>query len=397
MKRKELLHLAFHLSALSIILLQQISVPQINNIQIITPIIIAIGAALILTGAAKVQNSKLLATAYIFATISTLISIIKNPDIISLQSYIYFAALYLIFFVRPTKENNLIEKLPSIGILFSAIGIGQLLAQYIGIPFFDVRSIAPESTIIQNYNYSYETSYNSGIFKPNGATFLEPSFFSQFMALFLIVEYHNKRRALFLATFALSILASHSGTGIIILLFWAISFPIFINPMRTSSIIGLMLPIAAVLIALGQSEYLYTRALEITREESSAHIRFIAPLLNYQALIDSTGIATLLFGAGPGSSENIILTYQANYSAFFKAIFEYGLFFSLSYVFWWAIFLKRNAPNYLFAPLFAFIFIASGSFLQPLTLLAAWFFCFFASPTCQQRTLQPRPCNQLVI
>ncbi|MCY1432657.1 hypothetical protein D9M71_486630 [compost metagenome] len=90
-----------------------------------------------------------------------------------------------------------------------------------------------------------------------------------------------------------------------------------------------------------------------------------------------------MFGAGPGISDRMQLGNQANYPALIKALMEYGVLFSLTYLAWWMITIKRMAQPSLRLPIFTLIFITSGSFLQPLTLFTAWILLFFSEPTNQ--------------
>ncbi|MDT4831325.1 hypothetical protein FQZ97_648340 [compost metagenome] len=362
---------------------QQICIPEISNIPIIALLFSLIATALLASKTAKLKGDKLLIVAYFLAITSYMISVIESPDKISTLSFLYFLVIYLIFFISPKNPRQLISKIPNIGILFCLAGIGQSLFQSFGLSFYDVRNIFPEDFILAGYNYSYETNYGSGIYKSNGFTLLEPSFFSQFLAIFFIIEVHNKKRLHFLAAFSIGILTSYSGTGFMILGSWLIGLFLTSSIGLGRKLIIISFATIGPLTLFLTNEYLLNRIAEFNNQGSSAHIRFIATFLNYFNLLGQLDILGVMFGAGPGISDRMQLGNQANYPALIKALMEYGVLFSLTYLAWWMITIKRMAQPSLRLPIFTLIFITSGSFLQPLTLFTAWILLFFSEPTNQ--------------
>jgi hypothetical protein len=111
---------------------------------------------------------------------------------------------------------------------------------------------------------------------------MEPSVFSQFMALGLIIEMLTRRRPVYFGLFAAALLLSFSGTGMMVLAsFFIVSAPLLGRRGVMVLVIGVGgLALAAAVMALAAPEFaeaLVGRLGEFSQPGTSGHLRFITP------------------------------------------------------------------------------------------------------------------------
>src|SRR5262249_41306766 len=82
----------------------------------------------------------------------------------------------------------------------------------------------PTSMLLTGYNNLNPLNYGSPWMKSNGVFLAEPSYFSQVVALGIIIEFSYRRRLWILGIYAAAMFCSFSGTGIFLLSGWAIWF-----------------------------------------------------------------------------------------------------------------------------------------------------------------------------
>jgi hypothetical protein len=219
-----------------------------------------------------------------------------------------------------------------------------------------------------NYNTQYPIVYGSPIIKSNGVIFLEPSFYSQFLSLSLIIEivYFQKIHRIIL--YLLAMVTSFSGTGLIMLLAAApFLLPRFVQKPKLRialiSILILLAALTAVASSYDLEDYYSTRMNEFEAKDSSASIRFIAP---YKALTDILSANSIWQGLGAGAVDDLKLGYEVNFTATPKMIIEYGLITgSVFTVFLIYCFLGKQRSFSVALACAVMYFFLSGSLLQP--------------------------------
>jgi hypothetical protein len=231
-------------------------------------------------------------------------------------------------------------------LLIALVGTVQFGLQFLigpRIPFFLDR-LSP-GIIVSNFNVLNPLAFNSPIFKSNGFFLLEPSFFSQLIAVGIALEvmiWRNRVRLLFLA---LAALLSFSGTGIVMLVIFQPIYAIYKKQYRI--LIVACVAVGALLLAaepLGLTA-LTSRIGELGSSRSSGWARFVSPFLYLQEAAFQ-GPWSFLLGHGPGSVEQIrTLDYQAFDPTWAKLIYEYGfLGFAAYAALFYSAFVKSEMP-----------------------------------------------------
>jgi len=314
----------------------------------------------------------------VLSTTSVMYCLIWKVDGISFYSYLYLLVIYSIFFFR-VSIPKFFDYYVLIVVVVALLGITQFLLQKIGLSFYHFASVLPDELTIKGFNITYETYYSSGFFKPNGYFCLEPSYYSQFIALAMIIELMTYRRYALLCLFAVAIFTSFSGTGFLLLLLFFINTIVVEMRVRFFVVMGVMaligVPLALYLFP-NELSFIISRLSEFESSESSANVRFIAPYISFFEYVNHFNVAEFFFGSGPGSVDEIKFTNGVvNYPSTVKSFIEYGVPFFLSYVLFVIHLVKNEVPRYLFLPLLGFVFVTSGSLLQPSVVMFLWFCC----------------------
>ncbi|MCT1391449.1 hypothetical protein M4D76_24615 [Peribacillus frigoritolerans] len=284
------------------------------------------------------------------------------------MSYLYLVLIYLPFIFVVKQFNhyvNMLYRVQCITTVLAMIGIFQFVAQFIGLGFIDPISLLPENLLQSGYSSTGEISYGSGIYRSNGFFFLEASFFSQFLALSIIIEmlYFKKLKRVLL--YLIALFTTFSGTGLILLLIFLL--PILIKQGIKKIVIFTILFLILILLFLSSefSTLLTSRIYEITgqSQSNSGFIRFVGPIiLVSQIFYDNMN--AILWGLGPGNSDG--LWKYSNNPPLIKVLLEYGIFSSflfLSFIF--IVFKNSNGKPALKGSLIIIYMLLSGSLLQP--------------------------------
>lgn len=298
-------------------------------------------------------------------------------------SIIFLTATYVPFVVRlrePTMERfhaglSLFHRLMTVA---AVVGIAQIGLQLVGVPYFDLFQMFPSALVMQGYHTSYPVVYGSNIFKANGLVFLEPSFFSQFLALGLVVHVYLRRRGPSAYLLMAGIVASVSGTGIILAVVGVVALGVTDRRrqlVRFSA--GLM--VAALLVAMSPAGSVFvSRIDESSSSTSSASGRFGVP---YDVSVSklSADPVSLLSGRGPGSAERISRKMEAEtgVTAVFpvapKVALEYGIPAMVIFLSFILTCTLRRVPSVPLAmPLLVMYLALSGSLLQPVTVYTVY-------------------------
>lgn len=324
----------------------------------------------------------------ILALIGALVTIWIAPEpriTKSVTSLISFVCMYVPFVLRarwPVPQEQVAGVMVRLLTVIAACGIGQFVAQFVGLPLFTFRGLFPDTMLAEEgYNLVIPLSYGGTIFKSNGLFLLEPSIFSQFMAVGIALEIVYFRRLPILALFGTGLLVSVSGTGIMVLAMFFLALVIQGGSARLMQI-GMLVLMVCVLIGVLDvlvpevSETLIGRTTEVQVEGSSAHSRFITPFLAMAEILERH-TSFLVIGLGPGTAERLDLGFSYNINTFWKVLIEYGPGATL---FWLAL-VSRGAPAAHGWPVwlgFLVLFFVTGGYQQlgPLVYLLYALFLF---------------------
>lgn len=243
-----------------------------------------------------------------------------------------------------------------------------------------LASVVPQRYLVQGYHTSYPVAYGSSLFKANGVFELEPSFCSQFLALGILATLRSgiTRKPLIISLFAVALVCTSSGTGIVLLFAGLAIEVVRRGPAFAVKIIGVAVLVGAVLLQTPLGAYYATRSTEFTTTTSSGNQRFIAPYAGLVSTLRSSPRAILL-GEGPGAADRAALKVAALTGApltappLVKLIVEYGALAGLAFAGFIAFAMTRRTSDVVIAgAVLVFYFLLSGGLLQTQTIYVAW-------------------------
>jgi hypothetical protein len=257
---------------------------------------------------------------------------IFQPEGFSSSSLLLLVAIHLPYVFTVPHSNDgerIIRFFIQIVSIFALLGIAQYGLQFaVNVRYlFPIENFVPDSFIVQHYNHQAATAYGSHEYRANGVFLLEPSFFSQVLAVAIVAELCTLGRMSRLALFALALLVSYSGTGLIVLV---ICLPLGIIAQRRWGL--LLVGVCALVILIPLQEYLHvgrllSRVSEFNSLGSSGYSRFVGGFYLFERFLWHDPWRTL-FGYGAGSFTTYAGTAThdaAGEMALFKIVFEFGL------------------------------------------------------------------------
>ncbi|MBI2277795.1 MAG: hypothetical protein HYU74_10625 [Dechloromonas sp.] len=292
-------------------------------------ILLAIGLGLVL-GQLRLDSGRL-AFFLVFVGCIGAIQVFRGEPF-SLGSMLLLATLYVAYvFALPRPGDATAQALRFFLGLATALalaGIAQYALQLAVGPryAFPIENFVPDAFLISGFNMQAPIAYGATAYRVNGIFFAEPSFFSQFMAVAIVVELLTSNRLLRVVLFGLALLLSYSGTGVILL---AVCLPLILITRRHWGLIGLI--VAALLLAVALGGYLELDKLtgrlgEFGAVRSSAHARFIAGFHVFDLYLWSDPLKALFgYGAGAFTGYAERMPFPVADMTLFKMVFEYGL------------------------------------------------------------------------
>lgn len=282
----------------------------------------------------------------------------------SLWQFLLLTGFATLTFAQPQSERAFFVAVNRVIVVIAAAGVVQFVIQFAGVQIFQFTGLLPERIL-------YETGYNLQIpvgigtlYKANGFFLIEPSVFSQFMAIGLIIEALSFRRMPFLVLFVTGLLLSFSGTGWIVLLGFAVTATLSLGKRGAVIGLGALLILGTLLGALAAllpevAAVFSERAHEFQTPGTSAQLRFITPFWVLQDVMarEPTG---WLVGIGAGAAERITLPYLFNVNTPIKILMEYGLPALVAYVSLYIVGQRTRTQGALVVPALLLIFITGG-------------------------------------
>jgi hypothetical protein len=291
------------------------------------------------------STSVLIFAAFCFAaSVSTLFALIVPSAIatVSYSSFILLLSLYgcLLFAPLQTPDTKVILTVFNNNMLFvTVLGIAQFALQYVGLRLFTFKLLIPNEFLIEKlFNPTIPITMNSPIMKSNGVFFLEPSFFSQFLSVAILIEYFFLRRYFFIVIFFFGLVCSFSGSGPLVLVTSLFILGMVTRRYRLATV-GLVMLLAGFAAPVYWMlpdfwDLITARILEVQTPGSSGYLRYVTPFL----LIDEISEGgRLVWGYGAGTGERILVKFSYSTNVFTKILTEYGLFGLLTffgYIFW---------------------------------------------------------------
>ncbi|CAL1240850.1 hypothetical protein [Candidatus Methylocalor cossyra] len=213
-------------------------------------------------------------------------------------------------------------------------GIAQFFLQFV-VPaewVFPIENFLPAAFRVELFNSQGPLSYGSSIYRANGVFLLEPSFFSQLLAVAIVTELCTRNRLSRFPLYGLALLVSYSGTGLMVL---ALCLPLMVILWQRWDLLLVGALALLLLMAFGEAlnlDLFAKRANEFGATGSSAFARFVGGFYLFDQFLWHDTWRTL-FGFGPGTYKFYAAQalYPASEMPLFKMVLEFGLVGSALY------------------------------------------------------------------
>jgi hypothetical protein len=375
---------------LSTILLQRLAIPAGDfTLPAILPLGLAVIGYLVVVGDLRPAGSRLAlflaaagalaASAYLAARYSTQVRI---------SALLVVLAVWAPWALRAAGDDA--ERLAGfrrMGVLYvrtmivlALVGVAQIGLQLLGVWRYRdvVMDTVPPQFLVPDYNTSIPMAYESPIYKAQAFVFVEPSTFSQFVAVAIVVAILLRAPLWQVTVLALGLISALSGTGLLLLgvgvLLLMVRAPAVIRPLY---VVAAALALSAALATPAFDVY-SARTAELESETSSLALRFVLP---YDEVADGLDRDTRRWvtGAGPGASDRVLESAQVRaglavvYTIPAKALFEYGLPAALVFLAFVLVSLFRCAPVVaLPGTMLVWLLFMGGYLAIPHTVWAVW-------------------------
>jgi hypothetical protein len=290
-----------------------------------------------------------------------------TPSLSSLLQFLALSAAAVVTFAEPVDEARFFRAVNACFAVVALAGIVQFAAQAAGVSVFSFTGLLPDWML---FEAGYNLQIPSGIgdlLKSNGFFLVEPSVFSQMMALALIIEVLTARRLRHLAIFAAGLLLSVSGTGWIVIAAFILAAPFGLGLRGLALAAAIVVLVAGVagglvLLAPDIADAFAGRIDEVLRPGTSGHMRFVTPLWLLSDMIGGDPTAALL-GIGPGAAERLTLAYDYDVNTPVKVAVEYGLPALLAYLLLFTLGQRTPTQGAILVPALV-LFMVTGGYQQ---------------------------------
>jgi hypothetical protein len=227
----------------------------------------------------------------------------------SLLQFLLLSSVAVTCFARKVDEQAFFRTVNRLLLIVAIAGLLQFAAQFVGLRLFAFTGLLPDSMLFeQGYHLAIPVGVGE-LLKSNGFFLVEPSVFSQLMALALIMELLALRRPLHLAAFAAGLLLAFSGTGWIVIAAFVATAPLRIGRRGLVMAVGVVILLAALaalaaVLAPDAMAAFQQRIGEISTPGTSGHMRFVTPFWLLGDVLAGTPSAGLI-GIGAGVSERL--------------------------------------------------------------------------------------------
>jgi hypothetical protein len=344
-----------------------------KQVPLVMPVAIAHLVAILVFTRGRIAGPRALATLGALAVVLFETVLVHRHT--SALSLLYLVAIYAPLVVTTTADRAALEAVwrgfVRLAGVAAVLGLVQTGSQLVAGGYFpDPVRFLPEQLQLGGYQTTYAAMEGVlPLLKANGMLFVEPSAFSQFLALALLGELWWFRRPVLLGLLAAGLVVSFSGTGLMMLAA-GLLFGGRVRVILLAGALGLFA--AGILFLTGYGSAFTSRLGELQRPGTSGFERFVAPYVAMGESWRDSGTA-VLWGYGAGRVEDLDTEYAANYSPIPKVFLEYGLVGLLGFAaVWLAMFAGRAVPSAIIGAMLVMYFVAAGSLLQPYTVFALW-------------------------
>lgn len=294
----------------------------------------------------------------VYLIINCLFYSLSNINSMMMFELFFCGGLFLHRKISISQWKKFIKIFQQIMVILAIYGIYQLVGRTYGLPLTD---LIWEGHMVEGFNWTNPISIGGIALYRSNAIFLEPSFFSQFLAiaicveLFVIFERQERHKEiafvnlLRLFIFCISLVCTFSGTGILTLVLTVVIGLIVFSRRGIISaktiwkfiLLLCIIFLCALMFMPNIIEYLLYRATEILKyneNASSGYVRFVA---GYKTLLYSFKENALL-GIGIGNIDEFINSYPQDVLDRGNGFLRIGIELGIAGLILWVYYLIRN-------------------------------------------------------
>ena len=326
------------------LVLQRFALPLAGlKVSLATPLVLSLAAWAVASGTLVIERRRMalycgLCAVALFSVATQINLPLAMAPRMSLTSLYYWLAITgfaVLRFRHSVSETGFFRIVLLALAALAVVGLAQFVLQFVGISFFAFTGVVPEDFLIEE-QYNVTIPIDRGLNKSNGFFLVEPSVFSQFMALAVVIEALYLRRTAYLILFFVALLSSMSGTGWLVLGSYIVVLAISAGRRGLLGAIllaaGCALAFTALSVVLPDfADMMSGRVYEFTLPGTSGHERFVTPFMALQDLLNAAPWVSVT-GVGPGASEQLIIPYIYHLNTPIKVLMEYGVFGLMLYL-----------------------------------------------------------------
>lgn len=333
------------LTLFSCLVLQRFALPAGSSLKIsvATPIVLGLAGWGLLSGTLVIERRRMalfcglcaVACFSVATQINLPLAIAPRMSLTSLEYWLAITSFAVLRFRRPMSESAFFGIVTFCFQIVAIAGIAQFVLQFVGVRLFEFTGIVPDRLLIED-QYAVVIPMDLGLNRSNGFFLVEPSVFSQVMALAIVVEAQFFRRPYRLALFFAGLLVSVSGTGWMVLGSYIVVLAIGSGK---RGLLGALLMVAGCAIAFavlsfvspGTADMMSSRVSEFGMVGTSGNERFVTPFMALNSVWQAAPW-TAWTGIGAGASEQLSVPYFYRLNTPVKILMEYGVFGLLFYM-----------------------------------------------------------------
>jgi hypothetical protein len=250
--------------------------------------------------------------------------------------------------VSPVKPAEVhLRRFLNMTFIICLAGIAQYFAQFvIGKRLaYPIENFTPSNFVTHAYNTMIPLHFGGSTLKSNGVVMLEPSYFSQLLALGFCLEAVGPRRLVRLAAFVAGFYVAYSGTGMIMVAI-TLGVMLIVNKRFDLLILGAALAIGAVLFGEALGLGIFTKRLnEFNTTNSSGYMRYVGGIHLFEQYLWGTP-KRWLFGLGAGMMFRTTpwAMFSVSGTGWVKMMLEFGLVGFIAY-FGYLFYCSFRAPQ----------------------------------------------------
>jgi hypothetical protein len=351
---------------LACLLLQRFAVPIMGlPVSVVTPLGYVLVAWGLISGSLAIDRRRaalmlglcaIAGMAFAFK-INMPLAIAPRVSLVSLVYWLVVTGFAVLKFRQPMGELRFFRMINDCLIVVAVAGIIEFVGQFVGIRLFSFKGIIPDKLLIE-YLFAVATPMDNGMLRSNGFFLVEPSVFSQYMAIAITIEALYFGRTKWMLVFFAGLISSVSGTGWMVLSVAVLQSAITAGRrgIAMGAVVGIAAASALLLVRIFAPDFFdsfFGRMVEFRMQGTSGNERFVTPFLVLQAVLDDAPRA-IFTGIGPGASEAVLVPFKYVIDTPIKVLMEYGVFGLVLYL---ALFLTANRTRRQFAMVGALTFM----------------------------------------